>query len=67
MNEFFSLAEFQVNEEGSEAAAATGVVMIFQSALLSDPPRFVADHPFMFAIIDTRNKVPLFAGHVGLR
>ncbi len=55
-----------MNEEGTEAAAATAILMQLESLNLEPcpTPRFVADHPFMFAIIHTRNKVPLFTGHV---
>ncbi|XP_054713382.1 intracellular coagulation inhibitor 2-like [Uloborus diversus] len=52
-----------VNEEGSEAAAATAVVMALRCA----PKReftFVADHPFLFVIYDTRSNLILFMGKV---
>ena len=49
-----------VNEEGTEAAGATAVV-IRESAILK-PPEFVADHPFMFFIRDERSKSVLFYG-----
>ncbi|KRT81058.1 hypothetical protein AMK59_6112 [Oryctes borbonicus] len=42
----------EVNEEGSEAAAATGVFMMFRTALrpVNPPASFRADHPFIFYI-----------------
>jgi len=49
-----------VNEEGTEAAAATGVVMEPTSL----PPRFRADHPFIFLIRDLRTGSILFLGRV---
>ena len=52
-----------VNEEGTEAAAATAVVIEPKSAR---PPeetvRFTADHPFIYLIRDTRNESILFLG-----
>ncbi|HWP52471.1 MAG TPA: serpin family protein [Candidatus Binatia bacterium] len=48
-----------VNEEGTEAAAATGIVM-----QESAPPTFRADHPFMFLIQDNKTGEILFMGRV---
>jgi serpin B len=52
-----------VNEEGTEAAAATGVSVKVAS---SGPPVpiFRADHPFLFIIRDARNGQILFFGRV---
>ena len=53
----------EVNEEGTEAAAATGVVV----GLTAAPPRqpvFRADHPFLFLIRDLRSNSILFLGRV---
>lgn len=53
----------EVNEEGTEAAAATaGLVMCALS--LEMGIEFKADHPFMFSIIDKRSKAVLFVGRV---
>ena len=52
----------EVNEEGSEAAAATSVVMMPRSMTIFK--FFVANHPFLFFIIDKRANVVLFAGRV---
>ena len=53
----------EVNEEGTEAAAATaGLVMCAMS--LEMGVEFKADHPFMFSIVDKRSKVVLFVGRV---
>jgi RNA polymerase sigma factor (sigma-70 family) len=53
-----------VNEEGTEAAGATAVVMGFTGA----PPRkeveFRADHPFVFLVRDNRSGSILFLGRV---
>jgi serpin B len=56
-------AFIEVNEEGTEAAAATGVVMKRSGAT---PPSkvFRADHPFIFIIRDRVTGVILFMGRV---
>jgi len=52
-----------VSEQGTEAAAATGMAMSRTS--LSPPATiFRADHPFVFLIRDTRSGVILFAGRL---
>ncbi len=52
-----------VNEEGTEAAAATAVVMRAKS-MPEPPPVFRADHPFLFLIQDTRTGTILFMGRL---
>jgi serine protease inhibitor len=52
-----------VNEEGTEAAAATGVVVRITAAPVT-PTVFRADHPFLFLIRDTRSGSLLFFGRV---
>jgi serpin B len=56
-------AYVDVNEEGTEAAAATGVVMRVTAAP-APPPVFRADHPFLFLIRDNRSGSILFLGRV---
>jgi len=54
-----------VNEEGTEAAAATGVVMGLTAMPVDKPkPVFRADHPFVFLIRDNRNGAILFLGRL---
>ena len=54
-----------VNEEGTEAAAATGVIMAPTAApVQEEPPVFRADHPFVFLIRDNRTGSILFMGRV---
>jgi serpin B len=52
-----------VNEEGTEAAGATAVIV---ARSLPPPPscEFVADHPFFAAIVHEATGVLLFAGYV---
>lgn len=55
-----------VDEEGTEAAAATAVMGVLSKAAQGDGPKTVkADHPFAFAIIHLESKAPLFIGVVG--
>ncbi|GAI76663.1 unnamed protein product, partial [marine sediment metagenome] len=56
-------AYVEVNEEGTEAAAATGVV-IGVTSMPARPPVFRADHPFLFLIRDNRTGSILFIGRV---
>jgi len=53
-----------VNEEGTEAAAATGVSMVTKSAMPQQSIIFRADHPFIFTIQDKDNGNILFLGRV---
>lgn len=51
-----------VNEEGTEAAAATGAVVGVTSVQIT--PKFRADHPFVFLIRDNQNGSILFMGRL---
>lgn len=54
-----------VNEEGTEAAAATGVVMRAMAASLpAKTVDFKVDHPFLFFIRDDASGTILFAGRI---
>jgi serpin B len=57
-------AVVEVNEEGSEAAAVTGIVTNRMSAVFDATPEFLVNHPFFFAIVDKRNDMILFMGRV---
>jgi serpin B len=67
ISEVVHKAFVEVNEEGSEAAAATGVGMVLCAGLGPPPPKpkvFKADHPFLFFIRDRKTNTVLFAGRV---
>ena len=57
-------AVIDVNEIGTEAAAATGVVAVDISGSMHPPVAFKADHPFMFMIKDNKTDAILFLGQV---
>ena len=52
-----------VDEKGTEAAAATGIVAD-ATAASAPPPVFKADHPFIFMIKDNKTDAILFLGQV---
>ncbi|MFC1690749.1 serpin family protein [Nanoarchaeota archaeon] len=54
----------EVNEEGTEAAAATAVIMIKEAVSMDRPIIFNADHPFMFIIHEKETGTILFMGRV---
>jgi serpin B len=56
----------EVNERGTEAAAATGMEVEFGAALGEPPPPpvFRADHPFLFAIHERQSSAILFLGRI---
>ena len=65
ISEVIHKAFVEVNEEGTEAAAATAVGMIRKCSMRVDEPKvFRADHPFMFFIRDRRTNAILFSGRV---
>ncbi|KAM8771065.1 neuroserpin isoform 1-T2 [Rhynchonycteris naso] len=52
----------EVNEEGSEAAATSGMTAISRMAVLY--PQVIVDHPFLFLIRNRRTDTILFMGRV---
>ena len=52
-----------VDEEGTEAAAATAIVVQVESAS-PDPIRLTVDRPFIFLIRDAQTGAILFLGRV---
>jgi serpin B len=63
IDDAYHKAFVEVNEKGTEAAAATGIALRVTSAPL-EPPEFRADHPFLFLIRDLRSGSILFIGRV---
>ena len=54
----------EVNEEGTEAAAATAIIMNTKSLIIEESVIFKADHPFIFLIRDIETNTILFMGRV---
>jgi serine protease inhibitor len=52
----------EVNEEGTEAAAATGIVMATRAVMRTQRFALTFDHPFLCAIQDTKTGALLFLG-----
>ena len=55
-------AKATFNEEGAEAAAATAVVVVTESMIISTP--FQVNRPFVFQIRDTKTGAVLFMGRI---
>jgi serine protease inhibitor len=66
ISEVIHKAYIDVNEEGTEAAAATAVGMRAMAIRgpVEQPPVFRADHPFIFLIRDNRSSSILFMGRM---
>jgi serpin B len=66
ISEVIHKAFVEVNEEGTEAAAATGVTMVLCADVMPsvEPKVFKADHPFLFFIRDRNTNAVLFSGRV---
>jgi serpin B len=66
LSRVFHKAFVKVDEKGTEAAAATAVVMAPRAVIrqVQPPPEFKADHPFLFFLRDLRSGAILFMGRV---
>jgi serpin B len=65
ISEVMHKAFVDISEQGTEAAAATGMTMRAAAMRMPEPAVvFRADHPFLFLIRDTRSGVILFIGHL---
>jgi serpin B len=63
VSEILHKAMIDVNEAGTEAAAATVVMMRAGGMPPKDePPKFIADRPFRFYVMHEKTKSILFAG-----
>ena len=59
-------AVINIDEAGTEAAAATAVIMAKTAMFFGDSPKELkADHPFAYAIVHKVTQAPLFVGIVG--
>ncbi len=64
ISQVFHKAYIEVNEKGTEAAAATAVVVGMATYLLENPRVFLANHPFLFLIRESSTGTILFMGRV---
>jgi serpin B len=65
ISDVFHKAFVAVDERGTEAAAATAVVTTRGGTRpQGEPKRFIADHPFLFLIRDSKTGMLLFVGRV---
>ena len=64
MSEVLHKAYVAVDEEGTEAAAATAIVMGTTAAPIGEPITLRLDRPFVFFIQDDATGTPIFAGVV---
>lgn len=66
ISDVYHKAFIEVNEEGAEASAASAVVMSARSVsrLKPERARFIADHPFLFLLMDRRTDTVMFLGRV---
>ena len=64
ISQVFQKTWIAIDEQGTEAAAASGTVMTTTSMQLGPVAEFKADHPFLFFVYDTKAGRVLFAGRV---
>lgn len=63
VSEAYQNAFVDVNEEGTEAAAVTTIVLMIEEEV-PQPVKFTANHPFIFAIQDDESGTILFMGRL---
>ncbi len=61
IDKIFHKTKLKISEQGTEAAAASAVVMVRKSAA-AKPVIFEANHPFMYFIFDNQTQTILFMG-----
>lgn len=64
VSNIFHKSFVEVNEEGTEAAAASASVVRFKGLVREEKVEFVADHPFLFVIRENLTGVVLFVGQL---
>jgi len=62
VNRFIQKVNVTVNEEGSEAAAVTTVDIVGLAPDAEKPIELNLNSPFVYAIVDNQNNIPLFIG-----
>jgi serpin B len=55
---------FEIDEKGSEAAAATAIIVTTTALMpeVEEPLQFIADRPFIFILKENQFNTPLFVG-----
>lgn len=64
IDEIMHRAVIEVTEEGTEAAAATAVVVGVRSVQVSEAESFQVDRPFLFYVVDDATQAILFQGRI---
>ncbi|KAL6493220.1 hypothetical protein OROGR_032979 [Orobanche gracilis] len=64
VSSIFHKSFIEVNEEGTEAAAASAGVVKLRAFLVEEMLDFVADHPFLFVVREDGTGVVIFIGQV---
>lgn len=67
ISDVFHMTFLSLDEKGTEAAAATAIVMTMRSGIALEPPKPIevkVDHPFLFAIQHRPSGTALFIGRV---
>ena len=54
----------EVNKEGTEAAAATGLELVLFSGGFGEQASITLDRPFIFIVQDKLNNLPVLVGRV---
>lgn len=62
ISEVIHKAKIQVEENGTKAAATTGLIFKENCAIDLDPLIFVADHPYIYVIRDVKENIIVFMG-----
>merc|ERR1711860_432509 len=63
VNDVVHETRIEVNEEGSEAAGVTGILLDLRGGI-SETPEMTINRPFIFVIQDHENNIPLFIGKI---
>lgn len=62
LDKVFHKTFIEVDENGTRAAAVTTVVATNQTAMLEEPKQVILNRPFIYAIMDMENQLPIFIG-----